>query len=257
MTSPLRSLLVDDEQASRLRLRRLLADRPEIDLVGEAGDGLEALQSIETLQPDLIFLDVQMPGLDGFEVLRAIPQATPMPLVIFATGYDEHALRAFQAQALAYLLKPVEPELLYSMIERARSIHGYNELRQAHTGKVRGALDAVPSRIRQIVARKAGRLHLLDPSDVSFFWIDCGILRAQTEDDSFWVNYTIGELESALSERNFFRAHRSALVNLQKVAEIRPDARSSFQLIMKDSGRTAIDVSERQGRILRSRIPGL
>lgn len=257
MTIALKALLIDDEQASRLRLRRMLSNRPAIDILGEAGDGVEAVQLIERLEPDLIFLDVQMPGLDGFEVLRAIAAPTRFPLVIFVTGFDEHALRAFQAQALAYLLKPIEPELLDTMIERAWSIHGYRQLRDEQEGKVRGMLNRSTQRLERIVARKLNRLLLLDPADICFFSIDAGIVRARTASENYWVNYTIGELEAGLTGGHFFRARRSALVNLDRVAEIRPDVRSSFQLVMNNQARTTIDVSERQGRVLRSLIPGL
>jgi two-component system LytT family response regulator len=257
MTSTLRSLLIDDEQASRIRLRRLLSSRPLIEIVGEAEDGLQALEQIEQLRPDLIFLDVQMPGLDGFEVLRAIAPPAPLPLVIFITGFDEHALRAFQAHALAYLLKPVEPEQLDAAIERAWSIHSYREARKEHDKNVRNVLISPSRGFERIVARKGNRLLLLDPADICFFRIDTGIVRAQTAEDSYWVNYAIGDLEAVLSSRSFFRAHRSFLVNLNRVAEIRPDVRSSFQLVMQDRGQTAIDVSERQGRALRTLIPGL
>ena len=257
MTATLRSLLIDDEQASRLRLRRLLSTRDRIEIIGEAEDGLQALDLIEQLGPDLLFLDVQMPGLDGFEVLRALAPPARLPLVIFVTGFDEHALRAFQAQALAYLLKPVEPEQLDAMIERAWSIRSYREAGNDSDSRVRDVLNAAPRALERIVARKANRLLLLDPADVCFFRIDAGIVRAQTVEESYWVNYAIGELEAVLSQKSFFRAHRSYLVNLNRVAEIRPDVRSSFQLVMQDRDRTAVDVSERQGRVLRTLIPGL
>lgn len=257
MSATLRSLLADDEQAARLRLRRLLAGRAEIEIVGEAQNGLEAVTQIEKLQPDLLFLDVRMPGLDGFEVLRAIAPSVPLPLVIFVTGFDDYALRALQAQALGYLLKPVELEMLDATIERAWSIHAYRAARQEYDGKVRSMAESASQGFGRIVGRKAGRLLLLDPEDVCYFWIDAGIVRARTAEDSFWVNHAIGELETALSAKGFFRAHRSALVNLNKVAEIRPDVRSSFQLLMQDRDRSVIDVSERQARQLRTLIPGL
>jgi DNA-binding LytR/AlgR family response regulator len=257
VTSALRSLLIDDEAPSRLRLRRLLSNHAEIDIAGEARDGLEAVEMIERQQPDLVFLDVEMPGLDGFEVLRAIAPSLAPPLVLFVTGHDQHALRAFQAQALAYLLKPVEQEQLDAMIDRACGIHRYLRQREEHRQQLQGVLDVAPQKLRRIVARKTGRLLLLDPADICFFWIDAGILRVRTEEQTFWTSYAISELETALSGHAFFRAHRSALVNLDQVAEIRPDVRSSFQLVMKDRERTLIEVSERQGRVLRSRIPGL
>jgi two-component system, LytTR family, response regulator len=257
MMAPLRSLLIDDEQASRVRLRRLLSDRPQIEIIAEAEDGLQAVQQIEQLCPDLIFLDVQMPGLDGFEVLRAIAPPQPLPLVIFVTGFDEHALRAFQAQALAYLLKPVEPEQLDATIERAWRIHSYREAHSEHEVKVRGLLQGGPRGFDRIVGRKASRILLLDPSDICFFWMDAGIVRAQATEESYWVNYALADLEATLSERSFFRAHRSYLVNLNRVSEIRSHVRGSLQLVMQDRDQSTIDVSERQARALRARIPGL
>src|SRR5260370_20133393 len=108
----MRALLIDDEESARTRLGRLLKLQPEISIAGEARDGLEAIQQIEKLRPDLLFLDIELPGLTGFEILQSVPPEVPMPLVIFATGYDQHALAAFDANALAYLLKPVEPKRL-------------------------------------------------------------------------------------------------------------------------------------------------
>jgi two-component system, LytTR family, response regulator len=254
----LRTLLIDDEPASRLRLRRLLAGRSELEIVGEAGDGLEAIARIEALRPDLIFLDVQMPGLDGFEVLRSIPVPAPLPLVIFVTAFDEHALRAFQAQALAYLLKPIETDLLDAALQRAYSIHGFQEQRALEESRLRGALeDTPPSMLERVVARRGSRILLLAPEEICFFRMDSGVVRAHTAAENYLVNYPLGVLESGLSARKFFRAHRSVLANLDQIAEIRPDVRSTYQLVMKDRERTVIDVSERQGRVLRTLIPGL
>jgi two-component system, LytTR family, response regulator len=120
---PLRSLLIDDELNARTRLRRLLQHEERISIVGEAKDGLEAAAEIERLQPDLIFLDIQMPGLDGFAMLQALPASLPKPLVIFVTGFHEHAMAAFDANAVAYLLKPIEGERLREIVERAWRLH--------------------------------------------------------------------------------------------------------------------------------------
>jgi two-component system LytT family response regulator len=253
----LRTLLIDDEQAARERLQRMLSTQRAVEIIGEARDGLEAVEFIEELEPDLILLDVQMPGLDGFEVLKRLAQPTHLPLVIFVTGFDEYALRAFQAQALAYLLKPIEQEQLDAMVERAASIHGFQDLRTEREGRLRGALTRAMPKLDRIVGRKANRLLLLVPAEICFFYLDTGILRARTATQSYSVNYTLGELTEALVDRNFFRAHRSALVNLDQVAEIRPDVRSSFELVMKDDAHTVIEISERQGRALRALVPGL
>src|SRR6266496_4451756 len=123
------SLIIDDEAAARSRLARLLSGHPQIKVVGEASNGLQALERIEQLRPDLIFLDIQMPGLDGFEVLRSIPAEAPRPLVVFVTGFDQHALEAFDNNALAYLLKPIEGDRLATVLERAEKICEYERLR--------------------------------------------------------------------------------------------------------------------------------
>src|SRR6202165_5685165 len=116
----MRSLIADDEESARARLSRMLAEYPDIEIAGEACDGLEAVEKIEELRPDLLFLDIEMPGLTGFEVLQSVRHTVPLPLVIFVTGYDQHALAAFEADALAYLLKPVAPERLAQVMDRAR-----------------------------------------------------------------------------------------------------------------------------------------
>lgn len=256
MSEALRALLIDDEQPARSRMRRMLQGRGHIEIVGEAENGLDAVRMIEDIRPGLVFLDVQMPGLDGFEVLRALSGGSALPLVIFVTGFDEHALRAFRARAVAYLLKPVEQDALDAMVERAWQLHRYRQLQEEQERRVRDVLAAAPAKLDRVVARRANRMLLLDPAEICFFSMDAGIVRVNTSAENYWVNYTLSELESGLANRRFFRAHRGALVNLDQVSEIRPDARS-FQLVMKDREATALDVSERQGRLLRTLIPGL
>jgi two-component system, LytTR family, response regulator len=252
----IRSLIIDDEEAARQRLRRLLQVHPEIDIVGEASDGIEALDAIERLWPQLLFLDIQMPGLTGFEVLRNLPAGVERPLIIFVTGYHEHALEAFRARAIAYLLKPVEEDHLAEMIDRARRL-----LNSSHSDADEANLDGLlreNGRIaEQMVGRKANRIVLLDPSEALFFYMDAGIVRVHMEHDTYWVNYQLGELEEALAGRGFFRTHRSSLVNLKRVKEIRSGIRGSLILVMADSQSTEVEVSNRQGRALRERIPGL
>lgn len=253
----IRSFLADDEQAARLRLRRLLNDHPQIQIIGEAANGIEAVEAIERLRPELLFLDIQMPGLSGFEVLKALSKDAPRPLTIFVTGFHEHALEAFRARAIAYLLKPIEEDHLREMIERAAHLLASIPSREEEDRNVNRLLgDDLPP-MEQIVARKANRVFLLDPTDALFFYMDGGIVRVRVENDTYWVNYQLGELEQALVPRGFFRARRSSLVNLKRVKEIRSDPRSSFVLVMRDAKNTEVEVSERQGRALRARIPGL
>jgi DNA-binding LytR/AlgR family response regulator len=253
----IRAFLADDEQAARLRLRRLLERHPQIQIIGEAANGIEAVEAIERLLPELLFLDIQMPGLSGFEVLKGLSKNTPRPLTIFVTGFHEHALEAFRARAIAYLLKPVEEDHLQEMIERAGRLLASIPSREEEDRNVNRLLGEDLPLMDQIVARKANRVFLLDPADAILFYMDSGIVRVRVENDTYWVNYQLSELEQVLASRGFFRARRSSLVNLKRVKEIRSDPRSSFVLVMGDAKNTEVEVSERQGRVLRARIPGL
>ena len=249
-------IIVDDEEAARSRLRRMLAAYPDLEIVGEARDGLEAVQAIETVRPALVFLDIELPGLTGLEVLRSLPSGTPMPLVIFVTGYDQHALAAFEADALAYLLKPVETERLAQAVERARKLAGAGgDGERAHIAEVARRAPAAP--LRQIVCRKADRVVLMPPEQILWFQVEDGIVKAHTASGTFWVNYQLGELEAGLPGDLFFRARREVLVNISRIREIRPYFKSGFLLIMPDAAGTEIVVSERQARGFRQRIPGL
>ncbi|WP_187143072.1 LytR/AlgR family response regulator transcription factor [Terriglobus albidus] len=253
----IRALLADDEPAARARLRRLLDRDSSIHIVGEAENGVEALQGIEQLRPDLLFLDVEMPGLNGFEVLKSISADKPRPFTIFITGFHEYAMEAFRERAIAYLLKPIEEEDLREMVERAAVLIQNASSRRAEDEKVNRLLGNAPPSMQQIVARKANRIFLMNPADAVYFFMDSGILRMRVENDTYWVNYQIGELEEALEGRGFFRAHRASLVNLARIKELRLDPGSSIVLVMNDAKNSEIEVSERQARALRARIPGL
>jgi DNA-binding LytR/AlgR family response regulator len=253
----IQALIADDEPAARARLRRLLGQYPEIRIMGEAENGIDALESIEQLRPELLFLDVEMPGLNGFEVLQGLSADVPRPLTIFIRGLHEYALEAFRARAIAYLLKPIEEEHLREMVIRATILIQSESSRRAEDEKVNNLLANPASTLQKIVARKANRVYLINPADAVYFYMDSGIVRMRVENDTYWVNYQLGELEEALQERGFFRAHRSSLVNLACVTELRLDPRSSIVLVMNDAKSSEIEVSERQARILRARIPGL
>src|SRR5258708_4688745 len=201
----MKSIIIDDEESARERLRRMLGVHPGISIIGEARDGLEAVRKIEELRPDLIFLDIEMPELNGFQVLRSLPPAT-IPLVIFATGYDQHALAAFDANALAYLLKPVEADRLAMAVERAQKLKGTGAgtEREHILNVVRGTRGV----LRQIVCRERDRLLLLAPEQILWFHVEDSIVKAHTASETFRVNYPLGELESSLPAEVFFRARR-------------------------------------------------
>ncbi len=250
-------IIIDDEESARARLRRMLAAHPDVEVVSEARDGLEAVQKIEELRPALLFLDIELPGLTGFEVLRAIPPEVPLPLVIFATGYDQHALAAFEADALAYLLKPVEADRLAQAVERARKLAAIPADRDRERAHLAEVARRAPPTLRQIVCRKHDRVVLLPPEQIFWFQVEDGIVKAHTAGGTFWVNYQLGELEAGLPAELFFRARREVLVNVARIREIRPYFKSGFLLIMPDTASTEIVVSERQARSFRQRIPGL
>jgi DNA-binding LytR/AlgR family response regulator len=253
----MRSIIVDDEESARARLGRMLTAYPDIVMVGEARDGLEAVEMIEAQRPDLVFLDIQMPGLTGFEVLQSIPASVAMPLVIFVTGYDRHALAAFEANALAYLLKPVEAERLTQAVERARKLGGTAKEGEREREQILRVARESPKVLQQIVCRKRDRVVLTPPEQICWFQVEDGVVKAHTAADTFTVNYQLGELEASLPAEVFFRARREVLVNLTRIREIRPYFKSGFLLVMPDAAATEIVVSERQARSLRQRIPGL
>src|SRR5258708_27505598 len=157
----LRSLLIDDEPNARLRLRRLLKEEEHVEVIGEAEDGLEAVAEIQRLRPDLVFLDVQMPGLDGFETLKALPADFTLPLIIFVTGFHEHAMAAFDANAIAYLLKPIERERLSEMVQRAWRLHQFAGDRAEATDQIDRFTAGVPRNFQQIRARRLARSLLI------------------------------------------------------------------------------------------------
>jgi two-component system LytT family response regulator len=252
-----RCLIIDDEAPARSRLTRLLKVHPEVEIAGEASNGLEALERIEQTRPDVVFMDIQMPGLDGFGVLRSLPDDLPKPLVVFVTGFDQHALEAFEANALAYLLKPVEAEQLVVVVERAARLCSHQETRAGEDRRIAAAATALAPKLTQVVGRKRDRLVLLSPAEIMFFAAEGGLIKARTATDTFLVNHQLAELEVSLPEEDFFRARRQVLVNLRAVKEMRPYFKSSFLLVMNDAAATEIAVSERQSKLLRRRIPGL
>jgi two-component system LytT family response regulator len=252
------SLIIDDEPPARARLSRMLtAHSSMVGVIGEARDGLEALEKISGLRPDLVFLDVEMPGLNGFQVLQALPEDVALPLIVFTTGYDQHALAAFEANAVAYLLKPVEAERLAQVIDRAWRIHSFEVQRGAERRMLSSFIQNAPAPLQQVVGRKRDRFFLLSPEEIIFFRADGGVVRAHTANEGYWVNYQLNYLEACLPEEMFFRAHRSVIVNLTKVKELRSYSKSSFLLLMSDQEQTEIKVSERQASLLRRRFPGL
>jgi two-component system, LytTR family, response regulator len=247
----IKTIIVDDEASARSRLSKLLAGFSEIQVVGQAQDGLEAVSLIREIQPDLVFMDVQMPALDGFEVLRSLPSGTPWPLVIFATAFDQYALAAFEANAVGYLLKPINRDKLRAAVDRVSQLLANPQGAAKEETRLREFAKEASKGLRQIVAQVRGRYLLIPLEDVCFFRMEDGLTKVKTDTALYRVDYSLTELDERLPDPPFFRAHRSTIVNLQKVKEIAPMFKGAFVLIMKDREGSEIQVSERHSKYVR------
>jgi DNA-binding LytR/AlgR family response regulator len=249
----LSALIVDDEQLAREELAFLLKSFPSVEIIGSAGDGLEALQLIQQHQPDIVFMDVQMPGLNGLEVVREIATSGgPIPHFIFATAYDQYAVQAFEVNAVDYLLKPIEKERLAKSIERAENLLGSPA---QETSQVESLLEQLKSGLRQptkILLKNSNRLLLVDAADVIYAGIQDGLITIVSTQIEGHSNYkTIEDLQSNLDPATFWRPHRSYLVNINKIQEVVPWFKSTYQLRMSDKKHTEIPVSRAQTKRLR------
>jgi two-component system, LytTR family, response regulator len=213
----IRVLLVDDEDLARAALRRELEASSDIEVVGEATNGVEAIEKIAELQPDLILLDIEMPGFDGFEVVQQL--ANP-PIVVFVTAYDEYAVRAFEANAIDYLLKPVQPERLERALARVRQRIPVRDAAQA--GRVRQVANERGGPVRRIAARRGKRIVIVPLREVIRIEIEDKLVFAITANDRLLVEKTITELETMLEPSGFLRISRGELVNLETVKELVP-----------------------------------
>ena len=248
----LTALLVDDEALARDELSFLLKDFPEVEVAATAANGLEAIRLIERIEPDLVFLDVQMPGLDGLGVIRRLREKdTPLPYFILATAFDNYAVEAFQVEAFDYILKPIEKERLAATLERARRSLAARPARQDAP-----EFEAVrpPGGYKsKVLVRRDNRNWIVDAADIVYATIDDGLITVVTtaiEGESTYK--TIEELQCSLDPEMFWRVHRSWLVNLNRIREVIPWFKSSFQLRMDDKRGTEVPVSRVQTKRLRS-----
>jgi DNA-binding LytR/AlgR family response regulator len=246
---PISALIADDEASARSRLRRLLAPHP-FELLDDARDGVEALEAIQKHRPQVLFLDVQMPGLGGFEVVEALTPEV-MPLIVFVTAYDDYALAAFEADAVAYLLKPVVEEKLNTVVSRIEQL--VRSPADAHREAARAAAiaGAKPRPLQHVLAVQREGFALIPLADVCYFEVEDGVTHVKTATARFRTHYNIGDLENRLPSPPFFRAHRSTIANLDQVASISPMFKGSLVLTMKDSRASEIQVSERQAKRVR------
>lgn len=231
----IRTLIVDDEPLARTRVMHFLAEEPEIEIVGECADGIEAIQSIESLRPELVFLDVQMPEMDGFEVLQAI-QGEQLPAVMFATAFDEFALRAFNANAVDYLLKPFNQARFHAALERARARIGRGEQDEL-ARQMRSLLEthrAERQYPERIVVRIGSKIVFVRVADVDWIDTDGNYVRLHVGKQSYLLRETLSRMAERLPPERFLRIHRSTIVNVDRIREIHPMFKGTYLLRLHD-----------------------
>jgi two-component system LytT family response regulator len=238
MKQRIRAIIVDDEPLAREGVRLHLEAEPDVEIIGEAGSGEEAVELIETVRPDLLFLDVQMPGMDGFGVLDAIGPAH-MPVTIFTTAYDQFALRAFDAHAIDYVLKPYDAQRFSSAIERAR-MHLNGRRKVQVDERLDSLLDELRSRnqyLERLVVRSGGRILILRVADIDWVEAASNYVRLHAGGREYLLRETMTALESKLDPVDFVRIHRSTIVRVDKIRELEPLFQGDYVVILDDSTR--------------------
>ena len=247
----IRTVIADDEKLARDRRASCLRGIGDVELAGQASNGIEAVTLIEEAEPQLVLLDVQMPGLDGFGVLRSISKN---PHVVFATAFDEYAIRAFEVHAADYLLKPISRARLEQAVQRVRE----RLTQRGSAPELRDLIERLASRdarfATQLPVHKGRQILILNVADILWFEVQYRLVYAHTDGNHYMTNFTLKELEDRLDPEVFFRAHKSRLVNLHRVKAIVPWFGGRFKLMMRDQGDSAVELSRAQARILRARM---
>jgi DNA-binding LytR/AlgR family response regulator len=242
----LRVLIVDDEPLARARTRRLLDEIGGATVAGEASSVAEARQLVAAVTPDVVLLDIQMPGEDGFALLEGLE---PRPAIVFVTAFDQYAVRAFEEHALDYLLKPFRKERLAEALDRARrDVSKPDDLAQ----RLAALLATRP--LERLTVRVGNRQLILRVDEVTWFGAEDKLVFAATDGDRHWVNFTLDQLEKRLDPQRFFRTHRGAIVNLDFAAALRQGFAGTYALQLKDAARTEVPVSRARARALRDRL---
>ena len=251
--SKIRALIVDDEPLARRRIKSLLAHDQSVEVIGECSDGYKAVTSISELNPDLVFLDVQMPAMDGFEVIKTI-SAEQMPTVIFVTAYDQYALKAFEVNALDYLLKPFDRRRFQKTLERAKAM-----IRGLKNGNVNNQLLSLLDDLRReqkipdrFIIKSGGRVVFLRVEEIDWMSTVGNYVRLQVGRESHLMRETMTGMESKLDPVSFMRIHRSTIVNLDRVKEVQPWAKGEYVVIMRDG--TRLIMSRRYRERLNERL---
>jgi two-component system, LytTR family, response regulator len=241
----IRVLLVDDEQPARDRLRQLLTGESDIEIVGEAEDGVQAAERVAELAPDLVLLDIQMPGFSGLEVAASLPRRRPA--IIFCTAYEQYAVDAFELNAVDYLLKPVNRARLHAAIERVRSMRSVE--REHQIDRLTRNVTVAPTRF---LARKGARLRVVPRQEVVAFTFQDGLTRLHTATEQLWMQPTLAALARRLDGESFFQISRTAVVSLDAVHEARPFPDGTGEIVLSNG--LTMTVTRRRWRALIERL---
>lgn len=238
--SDIRVLIVDDEPPARERIRALLADEPDIAVLGECESGIAAVGMIRNLDPDLVFLDVQMPGLDGFGVVAELGGA--VPVLVFVTAYDAYAVRAFEVHALDYLLKPFDRERFRETLDRARAALVEQDRPGQSAGLAAPITEADTGRtpLRRLLAKRDGRLVVLKAVEIDWIESSANYASLHVGKETYLVRETMQSLEGRLDPAQFLRIHRSTIVNLDRVQEIEPYFHGDYIVRLADGQRLTL-----------------
>jgi DNA-binding LytR/AlgR family response regulator len=247
----IRTLIVDDEKLARDRLQSFLRNVKDIEVIGQARNGVEAIRMIEEESPDLVFLDVQMPGTDGFGVLKAVSKRFQL---VFSTAYDEYAIKAFEVQATDYLLKPISRTRLEEAVRRVRERLESHSPATDFTAVLKALEERERRYVEQLPVHKGRQILIVPVDEVYWFEVEYRLVYAHTAGDRFMTNFTLKELEERLDPDVFFRAHKSRLVNLKRVKAIVPWFGGRFKLVMRNPESSEVELSRAQARVLRREV---
>ena len=236
---PIRTLLVDDEVLARLALRQALAAHTDVQIVGECGNANEALQAIAALEPALVFLDIRMPGMDGFKLLHKLKPET-LPMVVFATAYGQHALRAFDADAVDYVLKPIDQARFDQAMARVRRVWSGMQTAAPATG---APPSSPPAHAQRISVRVGESIRVIATDDIDWIRADGNYVHIHVAGVRYLHRETLSHLLEALDPRRFLRIHRGTLVNVERILEIHPLFQGNAEVVLRDG--TRLNLSRR------------
>jgi DNA-binding LytR/AlgR family response regulator len=248
----LRAIIVDDEKASRKSLQKLLKDYPQVELIDEAQDGLEAVQKIEEKKPDLVFLDIQMPGLNGFEVVHSLTGES-RPKIIFVTAFDQYAVKAFEVSALDYLLKPIEESRLRQTMEKLLQEKNSQSFEYESIRRLLLNWKEPRQRPLHLLLRRGKKIVLMNPEEIIYIRSEQGVTIVMTQSGEYWSSYILAAIEGLLDDQIFFRSHRSTIVNLNRVREITPSDAGTFDIWPACPEKIRLPLSRDRAKVLRDR----